>query len=130
VVASIDEVVVNDGHAEANVTSFMAFDPSTFCPCGSRLHLAVNPYDPFGTHLFGRLEGRRGRVNDDLGQAIMIAKIDEQKAAMVSHPVNPAGKADVLALVVNSKLATGVAPVGVRHGRNVPQLARKSAWGP
>ena len=29
VVASIDEVVVNDGHAEANVTSFMAFDPST-----------------------------------------------------------------------------------------------------
>jgi hypothetical protein len=29
VVASIDQVVVNDNHAEANVTSFMAFDPST-----------------------------------------------------------------------------------------------------
>jgi hypothetical protein len=29
VVASIDQVVVNDDHAEANVTSFMAFDPST-----------------------------------------------------------------------------------------------------
>jgi hypothetical protein len=30
VVASIDQVVVNnDGHAEANVTTFMAFDPST-----------------------------------------------------------------------------------------------------
>ncbi len=29
VVASIDEVVVNDDHAEANVTSFMAFDPAT-----------------------------------------------------------------------------------------------------
>jgi hypothetical protein len=29
VVASIDEVVVNAGHAEANVTSFMAFDPAT-----------------------------------------------------------------------------------------------------
>jgi hypothetical protein len=29
VVASIDQVVVNDGHAEANVTSFMAFDPAT-----------------------------------------------------------------------------------------------------
>jgi hypothetical protein len=29
VVASIDQVVVNEGHAEANVTSFMAFDPST-----------------------------------------------------------------------------------------------------
>ena len=29
VVASIDEVVINGPHAEANVTSFMAFDPST-----------------------------------------------------------------------------------------------------
>lgn len=29
VVASVDEVVVNDDHAEANVTTFMAFDPST-----------------------------------------------------------------------------------------------------
>jgi flagellar basal body-associated protein FliL len=29
VVASIDEVVVNANHAEANVTSFMAFDPAT-----------------------------------------------------------------------------------------------------
>lgn len=29
VVASVDEVVVNGSHAEANVTSFMAFDPST-----------------------------------------------------------------------------------------------------
>lgn len=29
VVASVDEVVVNGSHAEANVTSFMAFDPAT-----------------------------------------------------------------------------------------------------
>ncbi len=29
VVASIDEVVVNGDHAEANVTSFMAYDPAT-----------------------------------------------------------------------------------------------------
>ncbi|GLP77854.1 hypothetical protein TUM20983_49640 [Mycobacterium antarcticum] len=29
IIASIDQVVVNDGHAEANVTTFMAFDPST-----------------------------------------------------------------------------------------------------
>ena len=27
VVASIDEIVVNDGHAEANVTAFMAYEP-------------------------------------------------------------------------------------------------------
>lgn len=29
VVASIDQVIVHDNHAEANVTTFMAFDPST-----------------------------------------------------------------------------------------------------
>jgi hypothetical protein len=29
IVASVDQVVVHDSHAEANVTSFMAFDPST-----------------------------------------------------------------------------------------------------
>jgi hypothetical protein len=29
VVASVDQVVVHDDHAEANVTTFMAFDPST-----------------------------------------------------------------------------------------------------
>ena len=29
IVASIDQVVVHESHAEANVTSFMAFDPST-----------------------------------------------------------------------------------------------------
>jgi uncharacterized protein YpmS len=29
VVASVDQVVVNDSHAEANVTTFMAFDPAT-----------------------------------------------------------------------------------------------------
>ena len=96
---------------------------------GTGLHLAVNPYDPFGTDLFRRLEGRRGRVNHNLGQAIMVAQIDEQQAAMIAHPVDPAGKPDVLALVINSELATGVAPVSVRHGRNVPRFARKSAWG-
>jgi hypothetical protein len=29
VVASVDQVVVNGAHAEANVTTFMAFDPAT-----------------------------------------------------------------------------------------------------
>jgi hypothetical protein len=29
VISSIDEVVINDDHAEANVTSYMAFDPAT-----------------------------------------------------------------------------------------------------
>jgi hypothetical protein len=29
VIASIDQVIVNDGHAEANVTTFVEYDPST-----------------------------------------------------------------------------------------------------
>ncbi len=39
VVASIDEVVVNGDHAEANVTSYMAFDPDTTSTRSFDLHL-------------------------------------------------------------------------------------------
>lgn len=28
-IASIDQVIINDGHAEANVTTFVESDPST-----------------------------------------------------------------------------------------------------
>src|SRR5207253_4060006 len=40
--------------------------------------------DPFRTQLLGRLESGAVRVGDDLGDAVMIAQIDEQKAAVVA----------------------------------------------
>ena len=42
VVASIDQVVVNGDHAEANVTSFMAFDPRRARPAASTCSTATS----------------------------------------------------------------------------------------
>ena len=45
----------------------------------------------------------------------MVAKIDKQHTAMVADPVYPTGKADILARLVNTELATGVATEGVHE---------------
>ena len=53
--------------------------------------LAVDPHHPFRAKLFGVLERRRIRVGDALGQAVMVAQIDKQHAAMVADAMAPAG---------------------------------------
>ena len=60
----------------------------------ARLDLAVDADDPFAAHGLGGLEGRRIRIGDDLGQAVVVAQVDEQQAAMVAHAMHPARKAD------------------------------------
>ena len=57
-------------------------------------HQAVDPDHPFRAQLFGGLEGRRIRVGHHLGEAVMVAQVDEQHAAMVADAVTPARKAD------------------------------------
>ena len=42
-------------------------------------------------------EGRRIRIDHALGEAVMVAQVDEQHAAMVADAVAPAGQADGLA---------------------------------
>ena len=59
-------------------------------------HLAVDPHHPFRAQLFGVLERRRIRVGDALGQAVMVAQVDEQHAAMVADAMAPAGQTDGL----------------------------------
>jgi hypothetical protein len=49
------------------------------------LDLTVDADHPFAAHGLGGLEGGRIRVGDDLGQAVVIAQVDEQHAAMVAH---------------------------------------------
>ncbi len=83
---------------------------------GPRLDRTVDPDHPFGAHRLGGLEGRRVRVGDHLGQAVVVAQVDEQEAAVVAHPVDPAGEADGLADVSGAERATGVGPVGVHGG--------------
>ena len=63
---------------------------------GPRPDLPVDPDHPLRAHFLGRLEGRRIRVGDHLGQAVVVAKVDEQQPAMVAHAVHPARQADGL----------------------------------
>ena len=50
---------------------------------------------------------------DDLGQAIMIAQVDEQHPAMVALAVHPAGQADAGTDIALAELAAIVGTVGV-----------------
>ncbi|MNH90057.1 hypothetical protein D3C73_425900 [compost metagenome] len=72
---------------------------------------AVDTDDPLAAHDFSRLEGRAVRVADDLGHAIMVAKVDEENAAMISHTMDPAGNADIGADIRLAEGCTGVAAV-------------------
>ena len=60
---------------------------------GAVADLAVDADHPFGPHLFSRGEGGAIGIGDDLGDAVMIAQVDEQQAAMVPHPMHPARQA-------------------------------------
>src|SRR5690606_34818765 len=85
----------------------------------TRLHLAVHPDHPLAADLLRHLERRRIRVGDDLGHAVVIAQVDEEKPTMIADAVDPAGEANVLAGVGLSQLSAGVAAIAV-HGGLLP----------
>ena len=60
-------------------------------------HLAVEARHPLGAQLFGLGEGGRVGIDDALRDAVMVAQVDEQHAAMVADSMTPAGKADFFA---------------------------------
>ena len=72
------------------------------------LDLAVDADHPLGAAPLGGLEGRAGGIDDDLRQAIVVAQIDEQQAAMVTHAVHPTRQARGLAGVGLADAAAGV----------------------
>jgi hypothetical protein len=61
---------------------------------------------------------KRGAVaiGDDLGDAVMVAQIDEQQAAMIALAMHPARQADVLADGGGRQAGAGVGTVGVHDG--------------
>src|SRR5262249_52940934 len=90
--------------------------------------------------LLGQREGRRIRVHHALGQAVMVAQVNEQHAAMVADAVAPAGQANGLADVALAERAAGMGPVtmhgclgrcrkGCRRGRNQAQKPVPNAAG-
>ena len=65
-----------------------------------------------------------GAVDDDLGDAVAVAKVEEDELPVVAAAVHPAGQAHVRADVAGAKGSAGVRPVrsgevggGLGHGR-------------
>ena len=82
-------------------------------PAGTPAHLAVDAHDPLGAQRLGALEGRRIRVGHDLRQAVMVAQIDEQHAAVIAHTMHPAGEPHGLADVAVAQSAAGMGSVAM-----------------
>ena len=52
----------------------------------------VTVIDALGAQRVGRREGRAAGGEHALGQAVMVAQVDEQQPAMVALAVDPAGE--------------------------------------
>ena len=83
-------------------------------------HLALDEDRPLGTHGLGGGE-HLGRaqvgVEEDLGEALAVAQVDEDQAAEISTGTDPSGKRDCLADVLCTQLTAGVRVHGMeRHG--------------
>ena len=81
----------------------------------ARLDASLNRDHPFGTQLFDIGEGRAVAVGQNLRDPVMVAKVDEQHAAMVAHAMHPARQADRLSDVGCVKCGTSVAAVSVHR---------------
>ena len=90
-------------------------------------HLAVDPDDEFRAQLLGLPEGRRIRIDHALGDAVMVAQVDEQHAAVVADAMAPAGQPDRLAVLGEAEGAAGVRAIAM-HG-NVRLFVRDRARG-
>ncbi len=79
-------------------------------------HLAVDAHHPFRAQRLGDLERRAVGIGHHLGEAVMVAQIDEQHAAMVADAMAPARKPDLDADVAVAERAAGMAAVAM-HAR-------------
>ena len=77
---------------------------------------AVDAHHEFGAQLFGIPEGRRVGIDHALRQAVMIAQVDEQHAAVVADSVAPARKAHGLPGLGEAERAASVGAVSMHGG--------------
>ena len=78
--------------------------------------LAGDGDDAFRADSFSRGEGRGAGGEYALRQAIMIAQVDEQQAAVVSLGMHPSRKAGDLARIGGAEGTGGVGAIGVHGG--------------
>jgi hypothetical protein len=76
---------------------------------------SIHADDPFGPQAFGELEGRGVRIDDDLGEAIMVAQVDEQKPAVIADAMNPTREANNGADMRLAQLAAGMCPINMHE---------------
>ena len=79
----------------------------------ARLDLAVDADHPLGAHRLGELEGGGIGIDHQLRQAVMVAQIDEQQAAMVADAVHPARQPHIIAHVRRRQSGAGVGAIAV-----------------
>jgi|GEM_PF-2109089 len=82
----------------------------------ARLDRAVDRDDALEPQVLEHFERRGIGVRDDLGDAVMIAQVDEQHAAVIALAVHPARQADGLADVLGAQRGAGVGTIGVHFG--------------
>ena len=77
----------------------------------ARAHRAAHADDPLGPHGLGevvRLAGGLG-VEDDLGEPVAVAQVDEDDVAVIAPARDPAEEDDLLADVGRAQIAAAVA---------------------
>ena len=94
----------------------------------AQLHPAVDADHRLGPQPFQRREGGRVAVGDHLGDAVVVAQVDEQDAAVIADAMHPARQADLVARVLGSQLAASMRAIGV-HRASFPASAGASLSG-
>ena len=79
----------------------------------ARLHHAVDAHAPFRPQLFHRCKDGAVGIAQHLCDAVMVAQVDEQDAAMVADAVHPARQANGFALVGLGQVGAGMAAIGM-----------------
>jgi hypothetical protein len=78
--------------------------------------LAVDADHALGAQALDDVEAGGLGVQDQLGQAVVVAQVDEDQAAVVALAMDPARQAHRGAGVGGAEGAAGVGAIGVRRG--------------
>ena len=73
--------------------------------------LAVDAHHPFRAQRLGQFERLAVRIGHDLREAVMVAQVDKQHAAVVADAMAPAGQADLFADVGFAQGAAGMGAI-------------------
>jgi hypothetical protein len=112
--AGAEEIVAGDVELD-----FAGGDVGVERAFGARADGAMDADDGLLRQVRERILECGGWRDDGLGDAIMVAQVDEEDAAKIALVVNPAREADVLPGVRGAEVVARVGAVRIgRHGRN------------